>query len=105
MAVNQSSEALRRPLGALRLSFPVVVVLSLVLGYVGFGQFLAGHREVSHRPIDLFYYSLQLFALGPDPFQMVRGPYPLLLEIARFSARRPPSTPPSRRPGCCSPWS
>jgi len=86
MAVNQSSEALRRPLGALRLSFPVVVALSLVLGYVGFGQLLATNKEVSHRSVDLAYYSFQLFVLGADPFQSVPAPYPLLLEIARFSA-------------------
>ena len=86
MAQNQSSEALRRPLGALRMSFPVVILGSLVLGYLGFAELLPAHPDVDQRPIDLVYYSLQLFVLGPNPLQVVHPPYPMILEIARFSA-------------------
>ncbi|HEY6793456.1 MAG TPA: RyR domain-containing protein [Kineosporiaceae bacterium] len=86
MAVNQSSEALRRPLGALRVAFPVVAAVSLVLGYVGFGQYLSAARSsFGDAPIDLVYYDLQLFVLGADPLQN-GGSVPVLLQIARLTA-------------------
>lgn len=85
MALSQSSEALRRPLGLLRVSFPLVTTASFLLGYVGLGDFLATSNEYGHRPIDLIYYALQLFVLGSDPLQDP-GPYPPLLEVARFTA-------------------
>ena len=85
MSRNQSSEALRRPQGLLRAGFAVAVVSSLVLGYVGLGQFHPAPGEMGRRPIDLVYYDLQLFVLGADPLQQP-GPYPRALEIARFTA-------------------
>jgi Trk K+ transport system NAD-binding subunit len=85
MALNQSSEALRRPLGALRVSFPLVAAVSLVLGYAGFGQYLPAHPAFAASPIDRIYYDLQLFVLGADPMQE-GGSLPVLLQIARFTA-------------------
>jgi voltage-gated potassium channel Kch len=85
MALHQSSEALRRPRSLLRLSFPVVTLASLALGYLGLGQFLGSDPAHGHRPIDLIYYDLQLFVLGSDPLQD-QGPYPPMLEFARFLA-------------------
>lgn len=85
MAANQSSEALRRPLNLLRGSIFAVAAVSLVLGYLGFSQYVVRVPDYGDRPIDLVYYDLQLFVLGADPLQH-KGPYPTLLEIARFSA-------------------
>jgi hypothetical protein len=85
MALSQSSEALRHPLGLVRVSFSLVALASLVLGYIGLGQFLRLATDYGHRPIDLVYYDLQLFVLGSDPLQK-RGPYPPMLEVARFAA-------------------
>jgi hypothetical protein len=85
MARSQSSETLRRPQSALRILFPIFAVTSLLLGYFGLGQFVTGHEDMGHRPIDLIYYDLQLFVLGADPLQ-APGPYPRLLEAARFLA-------------------
>ena len=85
MALNQSSEALRRPLGMLRAVFSLVVLVSLALGYTGLSRFHSMPDDFGHRPIDLVYYALQLFVLGSDPLQSP-GPYPAMLEIARFTA-------------------
>jgi voltage-gated potassium channel Kch len=85
MALNQSSEALRRPLGMLRAVFSLVVIVSLALGYTGLSRFHSMPDDFGHRPIDLVYYALQLFVLGSDPLQSP-GPYPVMLEIARFTA-------------------
>lgn len=87
MAVAQSSEALRRPHTLLRLGFSVVALVALVLGYVGFHEFVAQDpdHEWGEGALDLVYYDLQLFVLGSDPLQN-RGPYPWPLECARFLA-------------------
>ena len=86
MAVHQTGDAAGWPtITALRLGFTVVAVLSLILGYFGLGSFLAGSVDYGSRPIDLFYYDLQLFVLGADPLQSP-GPYPVPLEVARFAA-------------------
>src|SRR4051812_2687734 len=87
MAVSQSSEALRRPLYIMWVAFPVLALLSLVFGYLGFEQFLMSNNitEYGRDPVDLAYYDLQLFVLGADPLQSGQ-PRPLLLQIARFTA-------------------
>ena len=85
MALKQSSEALRRPPKFVWLGLPILALSSLVLGYVGLVEFLAGNPDSGHRAIDVLYYDLQLFVLGSDPLQN-RGPYPLALDIARFCA-------------------
>lgn len=85
MAWRQSSEALRRPPQLLRASFSLLAVASLVMGYLGLDDFVATKEDLGHRPLDVVYYDLQLFVLGADPLQQA-GPYPLLLEIARFTA-------------------
>jgi voltage-gated potassium channel Kch len=86
MARNQSSEALRRPPKLLWVSLPLTIIGSLILGYIGFSRFLAGTKEYGHSPLDLIYYDLQLFVLGPDPLQQTSGPYPATLQAARFAA-------------------
>jgi hypothetical protein len=85
MALAQSSEALRRPQKVLWFSFPLVALMSIILGYLGLRIFLADKPDYGHRFIDLCYYDLQLFVLGSDPLQTA-GPYPRMLDIARFSA-------------------
>jgi voltage-gated potassium channel Kch len=85
VALQQSSEALRRPQRILWISFPLIALLSLVLGYIGLDDFLTGNKSLGHRPIDLIYYDLQLFVMGSDPLQQAIS-LPLTLNIARFSA-------------------
>jgi voltage-gated potassium channel Kch len=85
MALQQSSEALRRPFELLRIGFAFLAAFSLVIGYLGFTQLVAVRDDLGHRPLDIIYYDLQLFVLGADPLQDP-GPYPMLLEIARFTA-------------------
>jgi voltage-gated potassium channel Kch len=85
MALQQSSEALRRPFELLRISFAFLAAVSLTIGYLGFAQLVTERTDLGHRPLDIIYYDLQLFVLGADPLQDP-GPYPLLLEIARFTA-------------------
>lgn len=86
MAVNQSSEALRRPLNLLRLGFFVVTLAAFVLGYLGLAALDPKNTAWGHQPLDLVYYDLQLFVLGPDPLQSTAGPIPVALQWARFLA-------------------
>ena len=85
MALNQSSESLRRPLNALRVGFPLLAVFSLIQGYLGFRAYLPG-KEFPAGWNDILYYDLQLFVLGADPLQNPEPPLPLMLDIARFTA-------------------
>ena len=85
VALQQSSEALRRPFGLLRIGFSLLAAVSLVIGYLGFSLLVSARKGLGDRPLDIIYYDLQLFVLGADPLQDP-GPYPLLLEIARFTA-------------------
>jgi hypothetical protein len=87
MALQQSSEALRRPFELLRIGFALLAAVSLVIGYLGFSMLVSTQPDLGHRALDLIYYDLQLFVLGADPLQDP-GPYPLPLplEIARFTA-------------------
>jgi len=68
-----------------RIVFTVVAVAAFVLGVVGFRQYLPGHPEYGRDPLDLVYYSLQLFVLDAAPLQMATN-LPVALEIARFAA-------------------
>ncbi|MFK3982348.1 RyR domain-containing protein [Micromonospora sp. NPDC050397] len=65
----------------LRLFFAAIGIASLVCGYLGLDEWLKGEAN----PLDLLYYDLQLFVLGSPPLDD-GGRFPLLLQIARFSA-------------------
>ncbi|MBF9130936.1 NAD-binding protein [Plantactinospora sp. S1510] len=69
----------------LRLAFALAGVVAFVCGYVGLYQHLSRSGEYGHTPFDLFYYDLQLFVLGAPPLDE-GGPFPPLLDIARFAA-------------------
>lgn len=71
--------------GGVRVGFVALAIVSLVLGIVGFTQLLAAKPGGDVHPLDVIYYSLQLFTLGAEPLQ-VGGPYPWPIEIARFTA-------------------
>lgn len=75
----------RPTVNALRLGITVTAMASLALGYLGLDVFLSGSDQYGNRPIDLLYYDMQLFVLGSDPLQQA-GPYPVSLEIARYTA-------------------
>jgi voltage-gated potassium channel Kch len=75
-----------------RIFFSVVAVVAFVLGVIGFGElletgttYLQPGAEYARGPLDLVYYSLQLFVLDAAPMQSVRT-LPLALQIARFAA-------------------
>jgi voltage-gated potassium channel Kch len=75
-----------------RIVFSVVAVVAFVLGVIGFGEllekgttYLQPGAEYARGPLDLVYYSLQLFVLDAAPMQSVRT-LPLALQIARFAA-------------------
>jgi voltage-gated potassium channel Kch len=86
MALQQSSEALRRPSTFLRIGLPALTLASLILGYLGLSQFTADSTVVGHRFLDILYYDAQLFVMGSDPLQQTSGPYPWPLDVARFGA-------------------
>ncbi|WP_435154388.1 RyR domain-containing protein [Amycolatopsis sacchari] len=66
-----------------RVSFAVLAVVSLVLGYLGLAEHLAHSTQYAHRPLDLLYYDLQLFVINSAPVSN-GGPYPWPLEVSRF---------------------
>jgi voltage-gated potassium channel Kch len=75
-----------------RIVFTVVAVVAFVLGLIGFAQllqedspYLQPDAVYASGPLDLVYYSLQLFVLDPAPLQAATD-LPLALEIARFAA-------------------
>ncbi|MFD0823791.1 hypothetical protein ACFQ0D_36945, partial [Micromonospora zhanjiangensis] len=69
----------------LRLLFAAIGVVSVVFGYFGLREYAPDGQSLSGSPLDLLYYDLQLFVLGSPPLDE-GGPYPVLLDIARFSA-------------------
>lgn len=81
---EQMSTRLNR---ALRLTFVLVGISSLTLGYIGLRQFVL-HKtnpQFSHAPGDLVYFDAQLFLLQSSPLDQ-GGPYPAALAVARFMA-------------------
>jgi hypothetical protein len=68
-----------------RIVFTLVAVAAFILGVVGFHQYLPHHTEYGRDPLDLVYYSLQLFVLDAAPLQTATD-LPVALEIARFAA-------------------
>jgi hypothetical protein len=68
-----------------RLGIVVLTVVSLAAGYIGLNDFLHLSISYHHSPLDLLYYDLQLFLLAAGPVNQ-GGPFPWLLELARFTA-------------------
>lgn len=74
-----------------RLSWPARVIftgtalIAFGLGVVGFYQYLPAHPEYGGEPLDMVYYSLQLFVLDAAPLQTATN-LPVALQIARFAA-------------------
>lgn len=74
-----------------RLSWPARVIFTAValtafgLGVIGFRQYLPAHPEYGLEPLDVVYYSLQLFVLDAAPLQTATN-LPIALQIARFAA-------------------
>lgn len=69
----------------LRILFALLAVVSLVLGWLGFTEYLKTRPDLGDGFLDVLYYDLQLFVLDSAPVDH-GGPYPVMLEIARFSA-------------------
>jgi hypothetical protein len=83
-----SSERVAEPSGlswSARIVFTVVAVAAFVMGLIGFREFLAEDSGYGRGPLDLVYYSLQLFVLDAAPLQSARN-LPWTLEVARFAA-------------------
>jgi hypothetical protein len=83
-----SPSGLGRPpaVNTLRLCLLAVGVLSLLGAYFGIRQAVGSQPDMQGRDIDVWYYALQLFVLETPPPLAGPGPYPLLLEITRFTA-------------------
>lgn len=69
------------PVVGMRALFATGAALSLLLGYIGFHQYMGPSPRFS----DVLYGALQLFVLE-SPATGDNGPYPISLEIARFAA-------------------
>lgn len=78
--VTASAEATGWTL-VVRAAFVVLALLSLVLGYIGLGDYVGGRP----RALDLVYWDLQLFVLDSAPLER-GGELPITLEFARFGA-------------------
>jgi voltage-gated potassium channel Kch len=63
----------------------LIGIAAFILGVIGFSQFVRLHPDVDAGPLDIVYYSLQLFVLGAEPLD-TGGPFPPALELARFAA-------------------
>ena len=86
MAGSSLGEPPRTPTkSVLRLVFALFGVVTFVCGYLGLDAHLSKDPDYSHSPFDLIYYDLQLFVLGSPPLDG-GGPFPPLLDIARFGA-------------------
>ncbi len=74
---------------ALRVTFSILAVVALILGFIGLEIYLPSPLGWDNwrRDLDLLYYDLQLFVLSANPVQ--GGPFPWQLNVARFLA---PST-------------
>ncbi|MFG2003072.1 RyR domain-containing protein [Spirillospora sp. NPDC048911] len=84
MPVKQISEGMSRRT-VLRLWFGMAALAALVLGIVGFTDYLPRRPDLGRSFTDVLYYSLQLYVLDSVPLDH-GGPYPAALEIARFVA-------------------
>jgi len=69
------------------LIFLGVAATAVVLGYVGFSEYLSHYaaQTFGRGWADILYYALQLFLLGA-PLGPAPGPFPVPLQIARFLA-------------------
>jgi voltage-gated potassium channel Kch len=83
--MEQVEERNQTPVTMLRLAFIGLAVAALLLGYRGMEIYLASHPAVPQSPIDILYYSLQLFVLDADPLSE-GGHLPWQLQVARFAA-------------------
>ena len=76
---------------AVRVFFIVLALFSLVLGYIGLGQYVRAEEIAGTLPrgddasANLLYYDLELFLVQSSPLS-IGGPPPWPLQIARFSA-------------------
>lgn len=69
------------PFFSMRAAFAIAGGLSLLFGYIGLHQYIGDSAHFT----DVLYNAFQLFVLGAPPMDD-GGPYPILLEIARFAA-------------------
>lgn len=86
MPVSSLGEPPRAPTrSVLRLLFAIGGVVAFICGYLGLDEYLRESTGDRQNPFDLIYYDLQLFVLGAPPLDD-GGPFPPLLDIARFAA-------------------
>lgn len=67
----------------------MLALVSVVLGYIGLARYVNALPDsstyASATPLDVLYYSLQLFVLAAEPLDST-GTYPVTLEVARLLA-------------------
>jgi voltage-gated potassium channel Kch len=83
--MEQVEERNQTPVTMLRLAFIGLAIAALMLGYHGMDLYLAAHPTLPQSPIDILYFSLQLFVLDSDPLSE-GGDLPWQLQVARFAA-------------------
>lgn len=66
------------------LAFGALAIVTMVIGYVGLAEYLPSRPQYGRGALDVLYYDIQLFFADADPIKS-GGPYPPLLEVARFS--------------------
>ncbi|MBB5139015.1 hypothetical protein HNP84_008777 [Thermocatellispora tengchongensis] len=69
----------------MRVAFGVLAVAALVTGYAGLRAYAQGEPELSATPLNLLYWTLQLFVFDSAPLE-AGASLPPALEFARFAA-------------------
>jgi len=69
----------------LRVAFVLLAGVSAILGFVGYAELLVGEPGGTTAPVDVLYYTLQLFVLDADQLAD-RADLPWQLQVARFTA-------------------
>ncbi|MDG4772257.1 RyR domain-containing protein [Solwaraspora sp. WMMD792] len=75
----------RTTITLLRITFVLLAGVSAILGFVGYAELLVGERGGTTTPVDVLYYTLQLFVLDADQLAD-RADLPWQLQVARFTA-------------------
>ncbi|HET9141394.1 hypothetical protein, partial [Actinophytocola sp.] len=83
--MEHTEERNQTPVTVLRLAFIGLAVAALLLGYHGMGIYLAEHPDYRQSPIDVLYFTLQLYVLDAEPLSE-GGDLPWQLQVARFAA-------------------
>ncbi|WP_233605989.1 hypothetical protein [Micromonospora sp. Llam0] len=83
--VSLDQDRNRTTITLLRIAFVLLAGVSAILGFVGYAELLVGEPGGTTTPVDVLYYTLQLFVLDADQLAD-RADLPWQLQVARFTA-------------------